>query len=144
VSENEFMQVFGAGVGAVLTPDVNATTSGVDASSTDATVPDLPDSVIDSSPEVITTSTEATFIFHSTKDNSTFTCQLDSNMWAGCSSPKTHTDLSVGFHQFQVQAIDAANHEEPSPSIFDWQIIAQPIIEPTTTSTDEIATSTTP
>ena len=37
-----------------------------------------------------------------------------------------------------------ANQEEPSPSVFDWQIIAQPIIEPTTTSTDEIATSTTP
>lgn len=101
----------------------------------------------------ITTSTEATIAFHSTKENSTFTCQIDSEFWGGCESPKTYAGLSVGVRQFKVQAIDAQNHEEPSPSIFDWQIVTPgvdggtPGVDATieiSTSTESIATSTTP
>ena len=69
-------------------------------------------------------------------------------MWAGCESPKAYLDLPVGNHQFKVSAIDVANQEEPSPSVFDWQIVeattTEPIIEiPVQTSTSA-ATSTTP
>ena len=132
VTETDFMRVFGA----EASPPAGGEASTTTATSTEPVIiPDLPDSVIDSGPAATTTSTEATFIFHSTKANSTFSCQLeDGSMWAGCDSPKIYAGLSVGNHQFSLQAIDASGQSEPTPSIYNWQIIA--------TSTDSMATTT--
>ena len=123
VTEADFLTVFGA---ATSTSEVSSSTSEV-------IIPDLPDSVIDSGPETITTSTEATFTFHSTKDNSVFSCQIDYDMWVGCESPKTYTELSIGNHQFQVQAMEPTGEAELSPSTYEWQII---------TATSEVSSST--
>ena len=137
VTEADFLRVFGAslmGSEEVGLPDGSPT------STSPVTVPDLPNSVIDSGPEAITTSTEATFFFHSTKDNSVFSCQIDAETWIGCESPKAYSGLLVGNHQFSVMAMEPTGEAEPSPSIYMWEIIAPTIVEISTTT--ESATTT--
>ncbi len=108
-----------------------------------------PDTILDNYPLKVSSSTEATFTFHCSKQNCEFTCKIDSEFWQGCSSLITYTDLFIGNHQFKVQAIDSANQEDPMPAMFEWKIIetttTDEIIvldDQTTTSTDEIATTT--
>ena len=142
VTETDFMRVFGTEASPPAGGEASTSTAGGEASTSTAgdsvstttepvIIPDLPDSVIDSGPELITTSTEATFTFHSTKINSVFSCQLeDGSMWAGCDSPKTYAELSVGNHQFSVQAIEPTGEAEPTPSIYSWEIVAMATTTP--------------
>ena len=97
-----------------------------------------PDTIIDSNPLGISSSTEATFTFHSTKENSQFTCKIDTEFWQGCNSPKIYSDLAEGNHQFKVQAIDSASREDPVPAAFNWSIILN---SPTTTDQNTTSTS---
>lgn len=82
-----------------------------------------PDTIVNSHPLKTTTSLEAVFSFHATKENCQFTCKIDAEFWQGCQSPITYTDLFIGNHQFHVQSIDSANQEDPMPAMFEWQII---------------------
>ncbi len=95
-----------------------------------------PNTIIDIHPLEISSSTEAIFTFHSTKPNSQFTCKIDAEFWQGCESPITYTDLFIGNHQFQVQAIDSSNQEDPMPAMFEWQIVE-------TITTEQISATTT-
>ena len=101
-----------------------------------------PNTIIDNHPLPATTSLEATFTFHSSKENSQFTCKIDIEYWQGCESPITYTDLFIGNHIFQVQAIDAANQEDPMPAIFEWQIIETTIIDQVSATTTQDTTTT--
>ncbi len=103
-----------------------------------------PDTIIDSYPLELTSSTEAIFSFHATKENCQFTCKIDTEFWQGCESPITYTDLFIGNHQFQVQAIDSGNQEDPMPALFEWQVLAPTTTDQTiATTTQEIVTQTT-
>ncbi|MGN6257817.1 MAG: hypothetical protein ACTHN3_08730 [Solirubrobacterales bacterium] len=89
-----------------------------------------PDTTISSGPSGSTTATTASFSFSSTETGSTFECQLDSGSWAGCSSPKSLSGLTVGGHVFSVRAIDSAGNVDPTPATRSWTVEAEPQPEP--------------
>jgi hypothetical protein len=81
-----------------------------------------PETTIDSGPAADTIETTATFTFSANEPDVTFTCALDGGPSALCTSPVEYTDLSVGNHQFAVQAMDAAGNAEPTPAGYSWTV----------------------
>jgi hypothetical protein len=69
-----------------------------------------------------TTSTTAKFKFKSSEKKCTFQCNLDGAGFIPCKSSQSYTGLSVGSHNLQVQATDAAGNVEVTPASFDWVI----------------------
>jgi hypothetical protein len=83
----------------------------------------LPETTITKMPTNPTTSTNAVFKFASTEKKSTFQCNLDSGGFLPCTSAPTFPGLSLGPHHIEVRATDAAGNVDPTPDIFDWEII---------------------
>ena len=81
-----------------------------------------PDTVIDSGPTSPTSSTSASFTFHSTEAGSSFLCSLDGVTPAPCASPASYSSLSAGSHSFTVAATDAAGNTDRLPASFSWTI----------------------
>lgn len=81
-----------------------------------------PETTITSGPSGTVTDTNATFGFSSNEPNSTFECSLDGEAFAGCTSPKSYTNLDFGPHTFRVRAIDAADNIDPTPAQRAWTI----------------------
>ena len=81
-----------------------------------------PNTTIDSGPANPTTSTTATFAFHSDELGSTFQCSLDGGAFLPCSSGQTYGPLGNGSHSFQVRAIDIAGSADPTPATNNWSI----------------------
>ena len=81
-----------------------------------------PDTVIDSGPTSPTSSTSASFTFHSTETGSSFLCSLDGVTPAPCASPTAYSSLAQGSHSFQVAASDAAGNTDASAATFSWTI----------------------
>ena len=83
-----------------------------------------PDTLIDSGPaEGSTTSTtSASFAFHSSEVGSSFECSLDSAPFAACASPKDYANLPAGSHTFKVRAIDAAGNVDLTPASRTWTV----------------------
>ena len=75
-----------------------------------------PDTVIDSGPSGATNDATPTFTFSSSEASTTFECQVDSEAFASCTSPKALTTLSDGPHTFTVRATDAAGLTDPTPA----------------------------
>jgi DNA-binding beta-propeller fold protein YncE len=79
-----------------------------------------PDTTIGSGPSGQTNDPNPTFGFSSSESGSSFQCRFDSDAFASCSGPgDTHTpasDLSDGFHTFEVRAKDQAGNTDPSPA----------------------------
>lgn len=90
----------------------------------------LPDTFIDSEPPTVSSSTTATFTFHSTATDATFVCSLDGAAPAPCASPQTYTDLSEGNHHFSVQSIDRVG-ADPVPATDDFGVDLTPPSTPT-------------
>ena len=67
----------------------------------------------------------ATFTFSSPLDGG-FECRLDAGEWDGCSSPKSYSSLSDGWHVFRVRALNRSGHPDPTPAVATFQVIAQP------------------
>jgi hypothetical protein len=82
----------------------------------------LPETTITKMPTNPTTSTNAAFKFTSSEKKSTFQCNLDSGGFVPCTSAPTFP-LSQGAHHIEVRATDAAGNVDPTPDIFDWEII---------------------
>lgn len=80
-----------------------------------------PDTVIDNAPAALTSSTTATFTFHSTRNPATFTCTLDSDAATACTSPTTYTGLLGGAHRFTVYAT-RSGRADPTPATFAWTV----------------------
>jgi tripartite motif-containing protein 71 len=91
-----------------------------------------PTTSMDSTPPSLTTSTSASFSFHSSEPG-IFRCSLDGATPATCSSPKSYTALSSTDHTFDVWAVDAAGNQSVSPASFDWTVDTTP---PDVTITD--------
>ena len=83
-----------------------------------------PETTITSGPSGTTTSTSASVAFSSTESGSTFQCKLDSASWAGCTSAKAYSGLSVGAHAFSVKATDAAGNTDATPATDNWTVQA--------------------
>ncbi len=87
-----------------------------------------PETVLDTTPQNLSESTDADFTFHSNEENSIFDCKIDEEGWGGCVSPKKYSGLSEGAHQFQVRATDLVGNTNPTPVIFSWTIqVPQPV-----------------
>ena len=96
----------------------------------DETSSDLidPQTVIDSGPPLVSTSTLAIFIFSSSEASSTFECQLDGATSTVCVSPQLYSGLSAGDHNFKVKAIDEAGNADQTPAEYDWSISFPPSV----------------
>jgi Bacterial TSP3 repeat/Right handed beta helix region len=81
-----------------------------------------PDTTIDTGPTGSTTSTSASFGFSANEGGSSFECKLDGGTWAGCTSPKSHSSLTLGTHTFSVRATDGSGNTDPSPATRSWTI----------------------
>jgi hypothetical protein len=81
------------------------------------------DTVIDSGPADLTTSSSATFSFHSTIDPATFSCAVDGGAPAPCTSPVTYSGLADGSHSFSVVAT-AASGTDPTAAVRTWTVDA--------------------
>jgi hypothetical protein len=84
----------------------------------------FPDTHLVSHPEVTTLATDAVFIFTATEPQVTYQCKLDENEFGPCSSRYEVDGLSIGRHQFLVQAVDAAQNIDPFPAEFSWVVQA--------------------
>jgi hypothetical protein len=83
-----------------------------------------PETTIDSGPPATTTSTTATFTFHSSGLKHTFRCSLDGAVFAACTSPKTYSGLAVGQHTFRVAGVNRRGVADPTPASYTWTIQA--------------------
>jgi large repetitive protein len=81
-----------------------------------------PETTIGNAPATATTSTSAGFTFTSSEPGSTFECSLDNAAFTACTSPRNHTGLSSGNHQFRVRARDALGNVDASPAVHTWTI----------------------
>jgi len=81
-----------------------------------------PDTTITSGPAVITNLKTASFSFLSTEPNSTFECQLDSGVFAACTTPMSYASLGDGAHTFLVKSTDIAGNTDSSPANFIWTV----------------------
>ena len=80
-----------------------------------------PNTIIDpGSPPSLTTSTSATFTFHSTVNPATFSCKLDSGASGLCTSPKIYS-VAQGTHTFSVFAT-ANGTSDKSPATYTWTV----------------------
>jgi hypothetical protein len=68
-----------------------------------------------------TNSTTATFGFGANEGNETFTCQLDTQDAAACTSGITYSGLAAGRHTFRVRATDRAGNTGPFAS-YSWTV----------------------
>ena len=86
-----------------------------------------PDTAILTTPPAQTLATSATFTFSGTDDHSspedlTFQCKLDSGAFASCTSPQSYSELAVGAHTFSVRAVDESAQVDASPATYSWTV----------------------
>ena len=81
----------------------------------------VPDTVVDSSPPALTSSTGATIDFHSSLTPATFTCSLDAAAPTSCTSPVTYSGLQEGPHSVSVVAATSAG-SDPTPAVASWTV----------------------
>jgi hypothetical protein len=100
-----------------------------------------PTPIIDSGPPDPSSSSTATFTFHSDDPLATFECSRDGRAFRICSSPKIYLGLSDGLHTFAVRAITVYAKGHSKPAHAKWTISAAP--ETTITSAPPDLTSST-
>jgi hypothetical protein len=81
-----------------------------------------PDTTINTGPSGTISNTSASFTFSSSEGGSTFECQLDSNPWENCSSPKNYSSIVDGAHTFRVRATDSAGNLDSTPATRTWTV----------------------
>ncbi len=81
-----------------------------------------PHTTITGQPPVVTNTESATFMFSSTKPQSTFQCEIDGKGFEACTSPFMYGGLAEGPHSFTVMSRDTAGNIDPSPATFAWKI----------------------
>ncbi len=107
-----------------------------------------PDTVLTTTPPVLTNLTTGTFAFTSSETNSSFACSLDGAAFTTCTSPQSLSGLGDGSHTFRVRAVDAAGNFDPTPATFVWTVdttapaapvISAPAMNDVTTGTPTIS-----
>jgi hypothetical protein len=85
-----------------------------------------PDTTITSTPLDPSNTSSPSFSFTATDIGSTFACRIDFGPLTSCSSPKTYSGLSDGFHTFRVEATDTDANTDQSPASYSWTIDTAP------------------
>ena len=86
---------------------------------TDCTGPSV---VIDTKPANPTSSTSASFTYHSVPAGASFECRLDAAIFSSCpSAGVTYSSLSEGNHSFQVRGEDASE-QVGTPATYGWRV----------------------
>jgi hypothetical protein len=88
------------------------------------TVP--PDTLIDSGPSGLVSSSSARFTFSSTEESSTFECRIDDAEFAACTSPASYSGLTTGAHTFEVRSTDISGNTDLTPAPRAWNYITDP------------------
>ena len=65
---------------------------------------------------------DVVFGFDCTGGPCTYECNLDSQGWENCSSPKNYAGLAEAQHTFQVRAYDWVQNVDPTPATYTWQV----------------------
>lgn len=81
-----------------------------------------PGTTVNSGPSTFTNDRTATLGFNSDDATATFECQLDEGAWSSCTSAKTYSSLTDGWHTFKVRASDAASNVDASPAEYSWAV----------------------
>ncbi|MEM7125161.1 MAG: hypothetical protein AAF702_02465 [Chloroflexota bacterium] len=84
-----------------------------------------PETQIDASPPISSTTPTATFEFSGSDALSGITkyeCQLDGGGFTDCTSPAEYTDLAAGDHTFEVRAVDLAANADSTPATYTWTV----------------------
>jgi hypothetical protein len=76
-----------------------------------------------------TTAAAAVFLF-SASGATSLSCRLDGGAWQPCQSPQTYSGLSLGGHNFEVTAVDAAGNADPTPAHHAWQVLKPGLLIP--------------
>lgn len=83
-----------------------------------------PGVTISSGPAADTNVTSAQFVFTTTGNPTTVTCQLDTGTPAACTSPWTYMSLPDGAHVFTLKATDAAGNS--TTKTYNWNVDTDP------------------
>jgi len=81
-----------------------------------------PETAIISSPEKISSSSMASFVFSSSESGSGFAYNLNNNGWQSCGDRLDLTGLADGEHIIEIRASDRSGNIDPSPAVFRWLI----------------------
>ncbi len=122
-----FLKVTVTGASVTVTP-VDSLGNVFDAHTYKFQVP--PDTYLDSTPPIGTSSTSAAFSFHASDSPATFTCKLDSGTATSCTSPKSYSGLSEGTHTVAVTAT-VKGQADPTPATYTWTVDATAPAPPT-------------
>jgi len=85
-----------------------------------------PNTTISDGPSGATPAASASLSFTANEADVTFTCSLDGDAFAECSSPASYDALAQGAHTFSVRATDAAGHTDASPATRGWTVDTVP------------------
>jgi hypothetical protein len=87
-----------------------------------------PDTTLESHPEPLSASGEASFSFSGTDFGHVdhFICSLDGGSFATCASPADLTELGDGGHKFAVRAVDGEGTFDNPGAIYEWTIDTTP------------------
>lgn len=80
-----------------------------------------PETAIGTHPKAKSRKRKAKFTFTSTEAGSTFKCKLDKGQFKACASP-FEKKVSLGKHNFEVVAADAAGNADQSPAQFKFKV----------------------
>ncbi|MDD5071739.1 MAG: lamin tail domain-containing protein [Patescibacteria group bacterium] len=81
-----------------------------------------PETAIISSPEKISSSSFASFVFSSSESESSFEYNLNNNGWQSCGDRLDLTGLADGEHIIEIRASDKSGNTDKSPAVFSWVI----------------------
>jgi len=87
-----------------------------------------PQTNLTSAPSGTIETASASFAFEASEPG-TFECRIDSNdaaAWSACTSPKPYDSLADGAHLFEVRALDALGHVDPTPAFVAFSIYTGP------------------
>ena len=85
--------------------------------------PSPPTVTLTQTPPLSTTNQSGTFAWTTTGQVDVTECQLDGNPVASCSTPRTYTNLSVGFHTFRVTVSNVAGSDTKT---YTWEVTLVP------------------
>lgn len=90
-----------------------------------------PETTIDSKPPDPSSSSAASFSYHSSEPGSSFECKLDEESFSSCeASGISYSSLTDGLHSFQVRAIDASKNIDPTPAGYSFTVAVPVPVQP--------------